>query len=326
MVPKQRLKILLFAILQNTVTSIIKINFLQKFPLSGNLLLDLLFLGGDPLKTILVKLFCSFILTLLMTQLSFANMAETFLINKVLKGNSFIGTNQSGMALYIFVAGVDCADRTDKNNFILATNYANKLINQQVFVRVTQQAGNRVLAEVNTSPNGGGQDFGSQLLQNGYCWYRNIDADQLDASLSSAYPLLQQMARTSRRGIWNNATGTAYFTTDPSSWRCLNLDQVNQQRVNGTPDPKNEDFNRPGAGVSYTQTDPCANTGQFGTNLSAANNQPLTNQTGNQAQPQQRQTISNSPYDSPYPQYAPSDWRTIRGGKTNQPVVNPLQQ
>lgn len=180
-------------------------------------------------------------LTLLFSCTSFASTSEMMQVVKVLKGDTIIATNYKGKAVYLHLAGVDCPE-LDQKGGVEAKDYLQKLVQQKkVYTTFTVEDKNHALGML--SLGYGGSDVGSKMLEQGMCWYRNVENDNLRAPQRSSYKLLADQARFKKRGIWKN--GDIFFeNVNPDSWRYLEYDRISQPRFNGTPDPKFEGFER----------------------------------------------------------------------------------
>jgi endonuclease YncB( thermonuclease family) len=194
---------------------------------------------GKPMNFKILAIF----LALFSTQMTLADTSETIAVKEIIKGDTFVGINYKGVSKIYHIAGIDCAeiDTQDGRN---AKAYATRtLLNKQIWLTVTVDAGTHALAWASQGEGGSGSDIGSLFLSNGICWYRNQSADQLRVTQDASYELLQNKAKYAKLGIWKN--GMYFSSADPDSWRSLEVYKYKQQYVNGATNPTLNDANRP---------------------------------------------------------------------------------
>ena len=174
-----------------------------------------------------------------------ASAAETMLVNQVLKGDAVISTNYKGTAMILHIAGVDCPELNQAGGTAAKDFLSSMILNKKVYVTTTLVDGKHALASLSMGAGGSGNDVGAQLLQNGLCWYRNMETDNLRSTQKASYQLLSNRAKFKKIGMWKNGD-MFYSNSNPESWRSLNVDQYSQQYVNGTTgNPAVNSFGRP---------------------------------------------------------------------------------
>jgi endonuclease YncB( thermonuclease family) len=183
-------------------------------------------------------------LTFSLVNSAFADNSETVKAVQILKGDTFVGINYKGVSKIYHLAGVDCAENDTQDGQNAQVYLSQLALNKEIYVTTTVDSGAHALASASQNQGGGGRDIGSEILQNGKCWYRNVDSDNLRSTQKASYGLLQDRAKQKRIGIWKN--GMYFSTANPDSWRSLELYKYNQQYVNGATNPAQNDFNRPG--------------------------------------------------------------------------------
>jgi endonuclease YncB( thermonuclease family) len=187
--------------------------------------------------------FLTIFLTFFYSLSGLADNSQTIRPIEVLKGDTFIGIDYKGASKFYHIAGVDCADPQTQDGRDAINFLRQAILNKTVYVTTTVDLGTHALAWVSPSLGGGGLDIGANILQNGKCWYRNSDSDNLRSTQKASYGLLQDRARYKKIGIWKN--GMYFSTANPDSWRDLQVYKYNQQYVNGATNPAHEDFGRP---------------------------------------------------------------------------------
>lgn len=187
--------------------------------------------------------FLMLFLTFFGSDMALANNSETVKVIRVYKGDTFQGINYKGVAKIYHLAGVDCIE-LDNPDGQSAAVYLNQLIlNRQVYVTTTVDTGTHALAWVSQTEGGGGLDIGAKMLQEGKCWYRGVDSDNLRPVQRASYELLQNRAKYKKIGIWKN--GMYFSTVNPDSWRAMENYKYDQVYINGASNPSLNDFGRP---------------------------------------------------------------------------------
>lgn len=163
-------------------------------------------------------------------------------ITEVLKGDTFVFTDRNGNAGYLYLVAVDCPELNQEGGLNSKQFSESKILGKTVVVDEVEREGNKVYAFVRAAF--GERDLGSQLLMSGNAWYDEDEADRLSVSKKSSYSVLFDAARAKKVGIWRSGSFMRFNAVNPKSFRALERDKLDQQRVNGAEDPKYSGFGR----------------------------------------------------------------------------------
>jgi endonuclease YncB( thermonuclease family) len=175
-----------------------------------------------------------------------SHSADLAQVSQVLKGDTMIVVFFNTKAVdgremkYIHLVGVDAPELNQAYGQEARSSLASMVLNQKVQIIRIKEIGNHVLARVYA----GQRDPGAELVRNGLAVPKFDEVSGLGSVQKAAYETLAERARFKKIGLWKD--GDLFFAQSPSAFRKLELDRVDQQRINGAADPKFEGFERPG--------------------------------------------------------------------------------
>lgn len=164
------------------------------------------------------------LILMLVSATAFGREADEMGVQQVLKGDAVVAANYKQQGFIVHLAGVDCPELNQPGGRAALQYMSQMTRGQKVMVTTYVSSGTHLLAKIETE-NGVAKDIGAEMLRAGLCWYRNQEADNLDAIQQSSYKVLADQAKYAKKGIWKN--GDIFVgNINPDSWRTLGVGEM----------------------------------------------------------------------------------------------------
>ena len=187
------------------------------------------------------KMYYIFLIALLLSPSSYGSEhSETWKVLEVLSGDTLIMSDARHQSRFVHLMGIRSEPLSSPLGQAAKRATEKVILGQLGYLRIGREGTTHLLGQVSTLR---GQDVGASLLKEGLAVMESSELDLLPVSLRAFYPIVQSQAERAGLGIFSGSDVGHYYLT-PSDRRALQIDRIQEPRVNGAADPKNEDWNR----------------------------------------------------------------------------------